>query len=139
MRGVGYMLVEQDIQKMLHRLADGDSIKIALDGSDIMIRFLNGATKLSLTTSVYYGGNYIPSSVRQCASGPAPFASSFIKTYLQIDEGLFQICLHYLGPAEYLTQSYLKEILEEFGWIAEKWRLYLDEHDKNDLVYVRVK
>ena len=38
-----------------------------------------------------------------------------------------------------LTTAQLRQLIEEFGWIAENWRLYLDEHDKNDLVHVRVK
>lgn len=133
------MLLEHDIQKMLHRLADGDAIKIALDGSDVIMSFLDQDSKLSLTTSVYYGGNYIPSSVRQCALRLPAFTHSFIKTFLKIDETHFQIYLNYLGPAHNLTQNYLREILEEFGDIADKWRAILDENDKNDLVYVKVK
>lgn len=133
------MLIEKDIQQILNQLASGDSIKVAFDGSDIMIRFIDDASKLSLTTMVYDGGNYIPSSVRRCLSHKFPFPRPSVLTYLTIDENHFQVKLNYLGPSETLTQDHFKELLEEFGWIAEKWRLYLDEHDKNDLIYVRVK
>jgi hypothetical protein len=134
------MLLEQDIQKIWHQLSGGDPIKIAFDGSEVMIRFLDHASKLSLTTSVYYGGNYIPASVRRGLTYKPPFTyHSFVPTFFTIDEENFQIYLNYLGQAENLTKGNFKELLEEFGWLAEKWRLYLDEHDKNDLVYVRVK
>jgi hypothetical protein len=133
------MLIEKDVQKILNQLAKArDPVKIAFDGSDIFIRFIDDASKLHLTTSVYYGGNYIPSSVRHCLSHKTPFFQKFsIRTYLSIDEPHFQVYLHYLGQNHDLTPSGLRNLLEEFGLVAEKWRLYLDEHDKNDLVHVR--
>ena len=66
------MLVEKDIQQILSQLAGGDSIKIPFDGSDIMIRIIDEASKLSLTALIYDGGNYIPNSVRSCLSRKSP-------------------------------------------------------------------
>ena len=71
------MLVEKDIQQILSHLADGDSIKIPFDGSHIMIRVIDEATKLSLTALVYDGGNYIPHSVRRCLSRKSPLFPPF--------------------------------------------------------------
>ena len=133
------MLVEKDIQQILSQLAGGDSIKIPFDGSDIMIRIIDEASKLSLTALIYDGGNYIPNSVRSCLSRKSPFFHPSILTFLTVDEQRFQIKLNYLGQAQALTHHSFKELLEDFGLIAEKWRLYLDDHDKNDLIYVRVK
>lgn len=133
------MLVEKDIQQILSQLAGGDSIKIPFDGSDIMIRVIDDASKISLTALVYEGGNYIPNSVRRCLSRKSPFFHPSILTFLTVDEQYFQIRLNYLGQAQSLTHHHFKELLEEFGAIAEKWRLYLDDQDKNDLIYVRVK
>lgn len=133
------MLIEKDIQKILDKLPDGDYIKVSFDGSDIILRSLDDASKLSLMTLVYYGGNYIPLSVRHCLSHKSPFPHQPIQTFLTIDEQNFQIHLHYRGNATPLTNSQFKDLLEDFGAIAEKWRIYLDEHDSNDLVYVRVK
>lgn len=133
------MLIEKDIQQILNQLAGGDSIKVPFDGSTIMIRVIDNASKLSLTALVYEGGNYIPSSVRRCISHKSPFFHPSILTYLTVDEQRFQVSLNYLGHAQSLTHHSFKEILEEFGLIAEKWRLYLDDHDKNDLIYVKVK
>lgn len=133
------MLIEKDIKKILNQLAEGDVIKVRYDGADILVRFLDDASKLSLMTTVYYGGNYIPSSVRRCLSHKSLVFPTTIRTYLSIEERQFSIHLNYLGHADDLNQQRLKEIIEEFGFIAEKWRLYLDENDKNDLVYVKVK
>ncbi|MBA2368396.1 MAG: hypothetical protein H0V82_05155 [Candidatus Protochlamydia sp.] len=114
-------------------------MKVAYDGLEIFVRFLDTDSKLSFITSVYYGGNYIPSSVRRCLTHSAPFSHPPIRTFLTIDEKKFQISLNYLGHLNRLDHHNLNELIEEFGSIAEKWRNYLDEHDKHDLVHVRVK
>ena len=59
------MLVEKDIQQILSQLAVGDSINVPFEGTDIMVRVIDDASKLSLTALVYEGGNYIPSRKRQ--------------------------------------------------------------------------
>ncbi len=133
------MLVDKDIKKILNQLAEGEVIKVAYDGLEIFVRFLDTDSKLSFITSVYYGGNYIPSSVRRCLTHSAPFSHPPIRTFLTIDEKKFQISLNYLGHLNRLDHHNLNELIEEFGSIAEKWRNYLDEHDKHDLVHVRVK
>jgi hypothetical protein len=133
------MLIEKEIKQIFNHLADGDLIRIPFDGSDITIRTIDEASKLSLTSQVYDGGNYIPASVRLCLSRQSPFYHPSVLTFLTIDEQNFKINLNYLGQTQSLTQHHFKELLEEFGLIAEKWRLYLDDHDKDDRVYVRVK
>jgi hypothetical protein len=135
----GTMLIEKDISKILNQLASGDSIRVAFDDTDITIRFVDGGTKLSLTALVFDGGNYIPSSIRSCLSLKSPFPHTSLLTYLSLDEQHFQVRLNYLGHTETITQTYFKEILEEFGWIAAQWRTYLNERGKNDLIYVRVR
>jgi hypothetical protein len=132
------MLIEEDMQRLLDRLAKGDLIKVAIEGSDVIVRFIDDS-KVYLRASVYEGSNYIPSSVRQSLSYKMPLSNPSIRTFLTIDEQNFQINLNYLGQLSYLSSFEMKELLEEFSWVAEKWRLYLDEHDKNDLVYVRVR
>lgn len=133
------MLVEKDIQQILSQLAGGDSIKVPVDGSDIMIRIIDDASKLSLTTLIFDGGNFIPNSVRLCLSRKSPFFHPSILTFLTVDEQQFQVKLNYLGQTQALNHRNFKELLEEFGIMAEKWRLYLDEHGKDDLIYVKVK
>lgn len=140
------MLIEKDIHKIFNsRFITEDHLKVDFDGSEVFIRFMDHSSKLSLITVVYNGGNYIPSSVRNCLSHKSPIFQQLpnyrpgIKTFLTVDEQHFQIRLNYLAaPGETLTYREFKELLEDFGIIAENWRLYLDENDKNDLVYVRV-
>lgn len=133
------MLIEDDIKNLLHRLSGGDSISVFLDGSEINIRFLDDASKVFLTTSVYSGGNYIPSSVRRCLSHKSPLLHTTLPTFLSVNEQEFKIYLNHVGQAQHLTYELLKNLIEEFNSLAEQWRLYFDEHDKNDLIYVRVK
>ena len=135
----GFMLVEKDVQQILSQLAGGESIKIPFDGSDVIVRIIDEASKLSLTASVYEGGNYIPGSVRNCLSHKSPFSHHQVRTYLTLDENQFQVKLNYLGQAQDLDHHQFKDLLEDFGIMAEKWRYYLEQHGKNDLVYVRVK
>ena len=92
----GIMLVEKDIQQILTNWQVEDSIKVPFDGSDITIRTLDDASKLSLTALIYDGGNYIPNSVRRCLSCKSPFFYPSILTFLTVDEQCFQIKLNYL-------------------------------------------
>lgn len=133
------MLIEKDINKILNQLAKGSSIKIPFEDLDIMISIVDQSSKLCLSSLVFDGGNYIPSSVRECLSHQSPFFHPSILTFLTVDEQNFQIKVNYLGQVEILTHPHFKEILEEFGAIADKWRHYLEDHGKNDLVYVRTK
>lgn len=131
------MLVNKDIKQILHHLADGDSINIPFDGTEITIRFVDRASKLSLSTSVYEGGNYIPSSVRRSLSDKFPFYSQgSIPTFFTVDEQNFKVNLNYLGQNRYLNSS-LNDLLEDFGLIAEKWRVYLEDQGEKDLIHVK--
>lgn len=130
------MLVEKELQKIFQRLQNEDEIRIHINDSEVGIRLFEQGSKLSLSTQVYYGGNYIPKSVRACIGKKFPLAEHKIQTQLIIDEKNFAVYLHFLGPI--IADFSFKDLLEEFTWIADEWRLYLDEHDKNDLVHVRV-
>lgn len=132
------MLIEKDIKKILSQVSGDEPVHIPVDGMDITIRYMDDSSKLFLSTAVYSGGNYIPSSVRRCLSDKIFSSLTTLRTYLTVDESHFQITLNYVGVIPSLTSAELKELLEEFGLIAEKWRQYLDEHDKNDLIYVRI-
>lgn len=133
------MLVEKEIQRIFSQLASGAPIKVPFDGSDIMIRFVDESSKLSLQALVYDGGNYIPASVRRCVSKKSPFFLPSILTFLSVDEQRYQVKLNYLDQVKSFNHQDFNELLEKFGIMAEKWRVYLDEHDKNDLIYARVK
>lgn len=130
----------KDIQKIIDELADGEPIKFTFGGSDILIRLINESlNEVHLRTSVYMGGNYIPSSVRRCLSEKDLVPHSSIRTFLTVDEGRYQVNLNYLGQLQHLSDIHFREVLEEFDRIADTWRLYLDEHDKKDLLYIHIK
>lgn len=132
------MLIQKDLKKIYNQLFKDDVFQISFFGSEITIRVFDSASKLALSTPVYYGGNFIPKSVRHGVMHKFPFKDD-IRTHLNIDEDQFQINLNYLGSIEPLDQQEFFAILEAFSEIAERWRAYLDEHDKNDLIYIRVK
>jgi hypothetical protein len=133
------MIVEKDLRRLFNQLIHNDFAQIDLEGFNITIRIFDQASKLSLSTPVYNGGNFIPTSVRKCLSHKAPYSQTMIKTYLSVDEKNFQIHLHYLGLVDHMNNDIFKNLLEEFNWVAHEWKNHLDEHDKNDLVHVRVK
>lgn len=133
------MILEKDFSKILSRLFFNELIQIHLGGSDISICLLEQDTKISLTTSVYEGGNYIPKSVRQCLVGKAPFSGGWIHTHLVVDEERFQIRLTYLGLVKRFDKHSIKDLLEDFSWQADEWRRFLEEHDKHDLLPIYVK
>lgn len=132
------MLMQNDLKKLFHELAKNEIAHIDLGGSNITMRMIEHASTFALSTPVYFGGNFIPKSVRESLSRKAPFTQvGMIKANLSIDEPNFRIWLNYLGSLDHMTGEKLKAVLEEFSWLADEWRLYLDEHDKRDLVHVR--
>lgn len=131
------MLVEKELQKIYQDLISHDQTQIFLSGSDVTVRVFDNSTKISLTTPVYFGGNYIPPSVRSGITKSPPFEKTqTINTTLTVDEDSYRIFLHYIGTTEVLNNTKFAYLLENFCYLAEEWRIYLDEHDKNDLIYV---
>ena len=128
---------EDDIQKLIHQLVHKDMGNIHINGSNITVRVFEQDEKLALRTSVYNGGNYIPKSVRTSLTQPVPFNHTQLQSYLTIDEPHYEIHLNYLGQIEKIDRIKFRELLEEFSYLAEDWRFYLDEHDRHDLVHVR--
>lgn len=133
------MLVENDLKKLFDELKVMKTTQFSLNGFTIILKILENPSKLFLNTVVYFGGNYIPKSVRHCISKKAPFDKSYIDTYLTVDENQFQISLNFTGDITPLTNYKFKNTVEEFAFLAQEWQQFLDEHDKNDLIYVRVK
>ena len=133
------MLLEKDLRKIFKQLVSDDVAHVQLGDSDITIQVHDNSSKLSLLASVFEGGNFIPKSVRDCTLGKAPFISEHIKAGLVFDEDHFRIFLRYLGRVESLNHESFKALLEEFGWLADEWRIFLEDHGKQDLVHVRVK
>ena len=131
------MIVEKEFRKLVHQLVKEEIAKITLGNSEIIVHVLDNATKIFLSSSVYFGGNFMPKSVRKCLTQTPAFDKGTVKTYMTVDEDNFSVSINYLGGLEHLNKRMFVDLLEEFGFLADEWSLYLDEHDKNDLVHVR--
>jgi len=132
------MIVEKEFRKLVHQLVKEEIAQIVLGHSEMTVHVLDNATKISLSSTIYLGGNFIPKSVRNCATQSPSFDKGLIKTTLSIDEENFRISLNFLGGLNHLNKRMFVDLLEEFSSLADSWRHYLDEHDKHDLVYVRI-
>lgn len=133
------MLLQRDLQRLFQKLGQSSTVHFTVDGTDILIRVFDNASKIYLSTPVFSGGNFIPRSVRKCLSEKAPFGHNDLKTYFTVDEEHFQVVLNYIGLLESIQNDGLKTQLEDFSYMAEMWHQYLEDHGKNDLVHVRVK
>lgn len=126
----------KDLKELLNSLVDNQSNSISIGGFECIVRLFDESSKFSISTVVFFGGNYIPKIVRKCLIEKPPFPSSSIKAYCIIDEAKFQVILRYLAVSDHLTCQSFEEILEEFICLAEKWYDYLDETGKKDLIHV---
>lgn len=130
------MITNQKIKTVLDELRDTGMADVSVFGGLISAKYINRDAKMSLTAQVYDGVNYFPKSVRECLQEGPPMPKPDINTYITVNEETFKIFLHYLGNMERIDSEDLKKLLEEFGWIAEEWRYYLDDCDKKDLIHV---
>lgn len=130
------MKLENNFHRLYNRLFSEHRVQIHLGGSDIDVHLFDRHEKMSLTASVYEGDNFIPLSVRKCVNGKTPFEGQWIPTKLVIEEDKFKVLLIYVGKGSEFNLQNFKDLLEEFSWQADEWRLYLEEHDKHDLIHV---
>ncbi len=130
------MVVQQEVQKLLHSLVIRESSMITIGSSEILVRLINKGDKVLLTTPVYYGGNYIPQKVREAATERRLIQSELISAELVINQDKFEIYLEYSEDAKNLDIDRFKEDLEEFAWLADEWRLILDQEDYNDRLHI---
>lgn len=132
------MIIEKEFRRLVHQLVKEEVAQIALGNSTVTVHVLDNARKLALSSIVYFGGNFIPKSVRKGITLTPAFEKGHMKTYMTVDEEKFSVTLNYLGGLEHLNKRMFVDLIEEFSWLADEWRLNLDERDKNDLVHVRI-
>lgn len=129
------MVLEQEFANAIQELVKHEYASLAIGESQVHIHVLESTKKLSLSTTVYQGENYIPDSVRQAMLHQSPFARR-IHTFLRLEEPVFVIQLRYLGDLESISKKEFRSLLEEFAAIADEWRTYLDDHDTKDRIHV---
>jgi len=132
------MTTKSELNKVFKDLKRNEQAQVFLCDSDITISVFDTASKIAFHSPIYFGSNYIPKSVREGIKKSPPFEKlQVIKTYLTVDEPNFRVFLHYLGSTEDLNQKKLQELVDEFEYLSGEWRIYLDEHDKRDLIHVK--
>lgn len=133
------MVIEQQLHMLLQGLVEKGSTQILMGSVDITVSVAHNGSQIRLSTPVYSGGNYIPGAVRKAIFQPVSFSSRIIQTHFTVDEDRYEIYLNYQGSTDRLDPPQLKTILEEFAWLADEWRLYLDDRDYNDRIHISVK
>jgi len=132
------MVLQKDLAKTYEELIKGGQSLLFSSGSDISLQALEGGSKFLLSTPIYFGADYLPGSVREAAKKIPPFdLHQTLLTSIKIDEEQFRVYLTYLGASLDLAQDKFKHTLAEFDYLASEWRIYLDEHEKKDLIWVR--
>lgn len=133
------MIVEKELRKLLHQLIKEETAHIKLGDSDVTVHIFDNATKIYLSSLVYFGGNFIPKSVREGILKKPRFDDGHLPSTFALDEERFRISLNYVGRLDHLKKRMFIDLLEEFSVLADEWRLYLDDHDKQDHIHVRAK
>jgi hypothetical protein len=127
----------KEVSQVIERLKADRSAHIDIYGSPLSIGLFDEAHKLTLSTVVFHGSNFIPLSVRACLNKKdAPIHPSALPTYITVDEQNSSIILNYIGRWESVTPFTFDRLLDEFCWLAEEWRSFLDEHGRQDLVHI---
>lgn len=132
------MLVKHELEKMLSKLLEENYAQLHFEGLDLTLKILDQKQNFSLSTPVYFGGNYIPMSVRKSLR-EAGGVHKNIETSLDLDESKFTISLNYTGMLHSGNKEEFKYLIEEFAHQAHEWREFFDEHDKHDLIYIYSK
>ena len=91
---------------------------------------------LYLLTSVFEGGNYLPSSVRKCLHERGLRAYDRGRTItLSIDEAHYRVFL--LIEAKASNTKTFNLVLKEFLALAHDWRHELQQRGTDDLIYIQ--
>lgn len=133
------MLIDGELKKLFQKLSGSQSaVTFHYDGVEMNMFVFDKGAKFALSALVYEGGNYIPASVRSCLDLKNSMPDSPLRAALKVNEEKYQISLNFIGNSESINDFKFHNLLEEFNRLVELWRIKLDEHDKNDLIYVRV-
>ena len=132
----GHMIIQKEIKKIVLDLSQHNHAEVELSGFTISIDSYEQGSWVSLSTAVYRGGSYIPPSVRQSINEKPLFLRGALNAELKLFEESFLIKLVCLKKLNCIDCPEFFNLLEDFRWLAGKWRDYLDENDQNDLVYI---
>ncbi len=127
-----------DLNNFYKNLINNKFVNYTYETVTIQLALVEDGQSIVLTALIYSGDGYIPPSVRDSINKEvATKQISFV-----IDEKTHQIYLRHLQNIfswQLLNQQEFFSILETFSESVEKWRLLLDQKDRNDLIYVTSK
>ena len=132
------MIVNKELVKLLHQLVKDETAQIKLGDSNITVNVFENGTKIFLSSPVYCGDNFLPGSIREGLNKRPDLQQEHIKTYFSIEEEAYQVRLSYIGCLDHLNKRMFIDLLEEFSWLSDEWRIFLEGQDKKDLIYVRI-
>lgn len=133
------MVIQKEINKIISELKDQHVSHLYLKDVVVSLHMYDSNSKLSLSSCVFDGINYIPKSVRLAINAPAPFTHYPIQTFFSVDEEGFQVFLCYIDEFDHIDSFELNETLEIFADKASAWKVHLDNKGKEDLVRIPVK
>lgn len=131
------MISENEIDQIIENLIKHQHIEMKIDGEIVVFRFSEGFKKIEISSSVFNGDNYIPKSIRRGINAPSVFPYSFIKTYFTVDERKFQVILNFTRILDNGFSDF-ESWLKEFLWLAKEWRHIIEDHGREDLLFVYV-
>ncbi|MCB1113583.1 MAG: hypothetical protein KDK62_02380 [Chlamydiia bacterium] len=130
------MLSINELKSLITDLQQNKVTEFSLAGSVVTLKVSDSNKAINLSAPVYWGGNFIPISVREAIKKRPPFDDRVIETYLTLDDEAFQVILHYDGQAQAAKPEVFGALMDEFGYLVDHWREWLDEKDRDDLVHV---
>lgn len=134
------MLLENDLNNLLRHLLQKEDAEIFFHGSLLSLKLNDLEGKdFVISTPVYSGGNYIPNSVRVGLKEHPEFARHKLSTKFDVDEEHFLITLLHKERFDGISKDHLVTTIEEFAFLADEWRSFFDEQDKNDLVHIKIR
>lgn len=133
------MLAEKQVRQLFFELIEHESAIVRVRSQEVLIRTWEHGEKISLITPIYCGEDFLPLSVRRCAISHPSVLGATIKAALRVDDNRFRVDLTYQGGTTRLNHHRFNELLADFVDLAEEWRTILDEHDRNDLIHVRIQ
>lgn len=129
------MVTKEEVLLAFERITAGRIARIGDSIHGLFLQPVDFGQKLHLSTIVYIGDKFIPSSVRKAASCPLE-TSPLDDTWLSIDEERYVISLHFLDSWAPNTRSSLYELTSQFEEVALRWREIFEEKDRQDLVHI---
>ncbi|MBS0622841.1 MAG: type III secretion system chaperone [Verrucomicrobia bacterium] len=127
----------ENVKRLYKRLLVTPAARGTVGRFDVEFQYMPTKGELFCATAVFYGGNYIPLSVRQAVQSTGLFAASgSSEVRLFIDEIDYQVVLAYRSAWAVGDAEAFERILLDFLDLAEEWRRLLDEYGDQDLIRV---